>query len=320
MILDTGVFLDLDTVDRDDLDLAALRAALPVWRFHKHTGSDGTATRLAGAQVAVTNKAVIGERELVEAPGLRLICVAATGYNNIDTGAARRRGVAVCNVSGYSTPSVVQHVFASILALATGLPQYAADVRAGRWQTSSMFCRLDHPIREIAGCTLGIVGYGTLGRAVADVARVFGMLILVARSLAGGDNEGRVPLDALLAESDIVSLHCPLTDQTRGLIGAAEFARMKPGAFLVNTARGGIVDELALADALRRGAIAGAAVDVLSQEPPPADHPLLAPDIPNLIVTPHVAWASRESRQRLVDEIAANIRAFLRGEKRNRIV
>lgn len=317
---DTGVFLDLETVDRGDLDLGPLRSALPEWRMHPETAPTETAARLRDTVVAVSNKVVIGEAELAAARRLKLVCVAATGYNNVDVQAAARCGVAVSNVRGYATPSVVQHVFALILSLATRQPDYLRDVRHGRWPQSPMFCLLDHPIREIAGQTLGIVGYGTLGRAVAEVAHAFGMETIVAKSLSGSNDEGRVSLDELLARSDVVSLHCPLTDATRNLVGARELSRMKRDALLINTARGGIVDEAALADALRRGVIAGAGVDVLTREPPPTDHPLLASDIPNLILTPHVAWASREARQRLANEIAVNITTFLRGEERNRVV
>ncbi|MDX9768672.1 MAG: NAD(P)-dependent oxidoreductase, partial [Ectothiorhodospiraceae bacterium] len=189
-----------------------------------------------------------------------------------------------------------------------------------RWSSSSLFCLLDHPIRELAGKRLGIVGYGDIGRGVAQVAEAFGMQVLVAQSLSGASHgQGRLPLDRLLAEADVVSLHCPLTERTRGLIDAAALARMKSDALIINTARGAIVDAPALADALRRGIVGGAGIDVLETEPPPPDHPLLAPDIPNLIVTPHIAWASRESRQRLVDELALNIEAFARGESRNRV-
>jgi glycerate dehydrogenase len=225
----------------------------------------------------------------------------------------------VCNSRGYGTASVVQHALALILALSVRLPEYRATVAAGRWQASPVFCLLDHPIAELAGRVLGIVGFGTLGRGVASVASALGMDVRVAQRPGGEPQENRVPLASLLPMVDVLSLHCPLTEHTHGLIGAAELRAMKPTALLINTARGALVDEGALADALRTGEIAGAGVDVLSVEPPPPDHPLLAPDVPNLILTPHIAWAARESRQRLADDVAANIEAFIAGEPRNRV-
>lgn len=313
-----GVFLDLETVDRDDLDLSNLRAALPHWTFHAFTEPRDVAARLEGAQVAVTNKVVLDEAALAAAPELRLICVAATGTNNVDLEAAGRRDITVCNVRDYATAAVAQHVFALILSLTTRLTAYQRDVAEGRWQASRQFCLLDHPIRELAGLTLGIIGYGVLGQGTARAARAFGLRVAVAESLVspGGDPD-RWPLERLLAESDIISLHCPLTERTHHLIDAEALAAMKSDALLINTARGAIVDNAALAAALREGEIGGAGIDVLEQEPPPADHPLLAPDIPNLIVTPHIAWAAREARQRVLDQVEANIRAYLAGTPRH---
>lgn len=312
-----GVFLDRDTVDRGDLDLAALLGVLPDWRLHTYTSPDQLAERLAEATVVVSNKVRLDAAAFAVAPQLRLVCVAATGTNNVDLDAAQRHGVTVCNVRGYATPAVVQHVYALMLALTTRLPEYQRDVAAGRWQASPYFCLLDHPIRELAGRTLGIVGYGELGSAVAQVAAVFGLSVLIAQRASGAAQAGRVALAELLPQVDVLSLHCPLTPLTRGLIGARELALMKPDALLINTARGGLVDEVALAAALRAGRLGGAGIDVLAEEPPRAANPLLATDIPNLIVTPHIAWASREARQRVIDAIAANIRAFLAGTPRN---
>ena len=308
-----GVFLDRDTVDRSDLDLAALLGSLPDWRLHTYTRPDQLVERLAEATVAVSNKVRLDAAAFASAPQLRLVCVAATGTNNVDLDAAQRHGVTVCNARGYATPSVVQHVYALILALTTRLPEYQRDVASGRWQASPYFCLLDHPIRELAGRTLGIVGYGELGSAVAQVATAFGMSVLIAQRAGGAAKAGRFALTELLPQVDVLSLHCPLTPQTRGLIGAQELALMKPDALLINTARGGLVDEAALAEALRSGKLGGAGIDVLSEEPPHHDNPLLSSRIPNLIVTPHIAWASREARQRVIDAIAANIRAFLAG-------
>lgn len=308
-----GVFLDRDTVDRGDLDPAALLGALPDWRLYTFTRPEQLAERLAEATVAVSNKVRLDAAAFAAAPQLRLVCVAATGTNNVDLDAAQCHGVTVCNVRGYATPAVVQHVYALILALTTRLPEYRRDVAAGRWQASPYFCLLDHPIRELAGRALGIVGYGELGSAVARVAAAFGMSVLIAQRAGGAAQAGRLALTDLLPRVDVLSLHCPLTPLTRGLIGAQELALMKPDALLINTARGGLVDEAALADALRDGRLGGAGIDVLSEEPPRHDNPLLATDIPNLLVTPHIAWASREARQRVIDAIAENIRAFLAG-------
>lgn len=311
-----GVFLDRGSMGGDDVDLSSLTEALPEWRFYEATPADHVMDRIHDAGVVVTNKVMLEGGVLERAPKLRLICVAATGTNNVDLETAARLGIPVCNVRGYATASVPQHVFALLLALVTRLPEYHAAVKAGRWQQSGQFCLLDYPITELAGRVMGIIGYGELGRSVARLAEAFGMKTLVA-ARPGTAAEGRVPLDELLRMADVVSLHCPLTPQTRNLIGARELALMKPDAILINTARGGIVDEEALADALSRGVIAGAGVDVLSVEPPAAGNPLLARPVPRLLLTPHIAWASREARQRMLDEVGRNIRAFLAGRPRN---
>ncbi|WP_111655502.1 D-2-hydroxyacid dehydrogenase [Isoalcanivorax indicus] len=317
-----GVFLDTATMGPEDLDFSGLREALtgpdnslPEWRFHDQTAPAQVAARIAEADVVVTNKVVLDAGLVAGAPRLKLICVSATGTNNVDLDAAAARGIPVCNVRDYAGASLAQHTLALMLGLATRWHDYQADVRAGVWSQSPTFCLMHRPVMELAGKTLGIVGYGTLGRAVATLAQAFGMQVKVAASLRPGASvePGRVPLDVLLAEVDVLSLHCPLTDDTRHLIGAAQLAAMKPEAFLINTARGALIDEAALASALRQGEIAGAALDVLGQEPPPADHVLLAPDIPNLIITPHNAWISRECRQRLLEGVADNIRDWVRG-------
>jgi glycerate dehydrogenase len=320
MSLETGVFLDLESVDRGDLDLAPLKAACSSWRWHAATDPPETAERVCDAEVVVSNKVVLDRAVLRQARRLRLVCVAATGTNNLDLEAARERGIAVANVTGYATPSVVQHVFSLILALTTRLPDYQRAVTDGAWQRSRQFCLLDFPIRELAGLTLGIVGYGELGRGVARLAEAFGMGVLLAQRPGGPPRQERLPLQELLPKVDVLSLHCPLTAQTRNLIGSNELALMKSDALLINTARGGILDELALAEALRSGRLGGAGIDVLSREPPRDGSPLLAPGIPNLILTPHIAWASRQSRQRLLDQVAENIRAFQGGVVRNRVV
>lgn len=315
----SAVLLDVATIDQGDLDLSTLDSVVGQWQQYPHTQPDEVLERLGKAQIAITNKVVLNRAVLEQTSDLRLICIAATGTNNVDLIAAREQGIAVTNVVRYATPSVVQHVFALILALTTRLPDYQRAVASGAWQRHDRFCLMDFPIRELAGRTLGILGFGELGQAVARVAEAFGMRILVAQRPGGPAAEGRWPLDQLLPEVDVLSLHCPLTDATRGLIGARELGLMRPDALLINTARGGIVDEQALAAALRAGTIGGAGVDVLSAEPPRDGNPLLAPDIPNLILTPHIAWASSEARQRVVEEIAANIAAFLAGRERNRV-
>ena len=314
-----AVFLDLASVDRGDLDLAGLRRVAASWATYAQTPAELTAARIGDAVVAVTNKVVVDRAVMTACPGLRLICVAATGTNNVDLEAARERGIAVCNVTGYATPSVVQHVFALMLALTTRLAEHAAAAQDGRWAASDLFCVLDFPFRELAGKTLGIVGYGELGRGVARVAEAFGMSVLIAQRPGGSLQQGRLPLDELLARSDVVTLHVPLAENTRGLIGERELALMRPDALLIDTARGGIVDEAALIAALRAGRLGGAGVDVLAVEPPRGGSPLLENPPPNLIVTPHVAWASREARQRLLDEVALNIRALGAGRERNRV-
>ena len=315
----TAVFLDAATVDRGDLDFAPLKRLPFAWHFFPGTGRETIEARVRDAALIVTNKVPIAGELQRRLPALRMICVAATGTNVVDLDAARELGVPVTNVTGYATPAVVQHVFALTLALTTRLAEYRDAVAAGAWQRSDQFCLLDFPIRELAGKTLGIIGYGELGKAVGRVGEAFGMKLLVASRPGGPAQAGRVPLETLLPRVDVLSIHCPLAPNTANLIGCRELGMMKPDALLINTARGGIVDEAALADALRGGRIGGAGIDVLSVEPPTAGNPLLAADIPNLLVTPHTAWASREARQRLIDEVATNVREHLAGRSRNRV-
>jgi glycerate dehydrogenase len=313
-----AVFLDTDTIDGGDLDLTGLTGLSGMeWFLHGTTGPEQLDDRLDGCSIVVSNKVVLDRNTLARHSSLKLIVIAATGTNNIDLQAAREHGVSVCNVRGYGTPSVVQHVYALILALTTRLLDYHAAIGEGRWQRHPHFCLFDYPIRELAGKKLGIVGYGTLGRGVADAAPAFGLNVRIAQRPGGGERSGRLPLTELLAEVDILSLHCPLNEHTRNLIAENEIALMKPDAVLINTARGGIVDEAALAKALREGRLGGAGIDVLTEEPPRNGNVLLEADIPNLIVTPHIAWASRESRQRVIDIVADNIAAFQNGRPRN---
>jgi len=315
----SAVFLDLDSIDRDDLDLSKLNAVVDRWQWHGLVNEDELNEALASADVVVSNKVILADDHLTRAGNLKLVCIAATGTNNIDLEAAARNDIAVCNVHGYATPSVVQHVFTLLLALTTRFNEYTSAVKQGAWSKSNFFCLLDYPIRELDGKTIGIVGYGHLGRAVAKVAEAFGMKVMLAKRNSEDQRPGRCPLHDLLPQVDVLSLHCPLTEETRGMIGADELALMKKDAVLINTARGGLVDEYALLESLKVQQIGGAGLDVLEKEPPPPGYPLLKADLPNLIITPHTAWASRESRQRLLDEIALNIEAFKAGKLRNAV-
>ena len=305
-----AVFLDFASLQPDDLDTAALTSLPLDLALHAHTRPDETVARLQHAQIAITNKTVVDAAVMAACPQLRFIAVTATGTNNIDMAAARARGIAVANVEGYGTQAVAQHTFALLLALTNRVLDYSRDARNGRWSASPTFCLMDYPVRDLAGSTLGIIGYGELGRAVARLGEAFGMQVLVAEGEAG-PQPGRTPLPELLARADVVSLHTLLGPRTQKLINATTLAQMKRGALLVNTARGGLIDEAALVEALRSGQLGGAALDVLAVEPPPVDHPLLASNLPNLIVTPHCAWVSRGARQRLLEATVANIRRFI---------
>lgn len=317
--LQRGVLLDAASLDAGDMDFSALKAEVPELIVRSLTAASELPAVLHNTSVVITNKVRLDRQAIQNSPQLKLICVTATGTNNIDLQAAYESGVAVCNVRAYATASVVQHVFALMLSLTTRLNEIGAAMAGGEWSRSPHFSLLQYPIQELAGKTLGIIGYGELGQAVARVAECFGMNILVARNNRNDLRNGRLALHDLLPQIDVLSIHCPLTDETCNLIGEAEFGRMKASAILINTARGGIVNEQALLAALQSRRLAGAALDVLSVEPPPADHLLLQYKQPNLIITPHVAWASRESRQRCLNEVALNIAAFKRGDMRNRV-
>lgn len=316
-----GVFLDRASLDRNDLDLAGLESCIDNWQNYDATHDKDISSRLEDIEIVVTNKVVLDKTVITMANKLKLICIAATGTNNVDLDAAREAGIAVCNVERYATPSVVQHTFSLILSLTRHLNEHQQAIARGDWQRSEQFCLLDYPMRELNDLSLGIIGYGELGKAVANAAECFGMNVLVAQR-PGSTNTvaGRIALDTLLSESDIVSLHCPLTENTRNLIGSRELGLMKNDALLINTARGGIVDEQALAEAITNGQIAGAGIDVLAEEPPRHGSPLLKLDSPRLLLTPHVAWASRSARQRLIDEVVKNIYSFVNNDRRNRIV
>ncbi|HMK84366.1 MAG TPA: D-2-hydroxyacid dehydrogenase [Steroidobacteraceae bacterium] len=315
-----GVFLDYDTVSSGDLDAAALSAAAGEVQFCALTPDSEIPERIARAELVMLNKVKLSRHHLSGASDLRLIALAATGTDNVDLVAAKERGIAVCNVRGYCTASVAQHAWAMILSLTRHLADYSRLATEGSWAENGERGVLAYPIRELAGRTLGVIGWGELGRGVAKLAEAFGMRVIVCNRAGAAPEPGRVALTQLLESADVLSLHCPLTPATRGLIGARELARMKPDALLINTARGALVDGAALARALKDGRLGGAGIDVLPQEPPVDGDPLLDPSIPNLIVTPHIAWAAREARQRCLDEMAANIEDFLRGGRRGRVV
>jgi len=315
-----SAFLDYDPLAYGDLDNRRLLDVLPGLEFYAVTAEADVAERIAALEIVLLNATLVTRRALAQAPRLRLIAMAATGTDNVDVRAAEDLGIAVCNVSEYCTPSLTQHVWAMILSLTQRLGHYGRLASGGHWASGASVDVVERPLRELRGRTLGIVGWGALGSAVAAVAPSFGMNVLVANRVGAPPAAGRVDLADLLRMADVVSLHCPLTAVTRGLIGAPELALMKPDALLINTARGGLIDAGALAEALKSGRLGGAGIDVLDQEPPVNGNPLLDGSIPNLIVTPHVAFAARESRQRCLDELATNVAAFLNGERRARIV
>jgi len=315
-----AVLLDWATMG-PDLDISELQALLPELEIYDDTDDEQMAERIAGAEIVLGNKVLLSESLFDAAPEMRFIGLTATGTDNVDLVAAKERGIAVCNIRAYCTQSVAEHVFGSLLSLAHNLGPYAADVRKGAWQAADNFCMLNYPIRELSAMTLGIVGYGELGKGVANIAGAFNMDVIVAARPGSGEvPEGRVSMDEILQRADAISLHCPLNDVTRNLFGAAEFAAMKRTSLLINTARGGLVDSQALVDALRDGEIAAAAVDVLPQEPPVNGDPLLDYEGDNLMITPHIAWGTLTARQAAIDELTANVAAFLHGKERCRVV
>jgi len=329
-----AVFLDFGTVSHDDLDTTQLERVLPGITLHATSTDAEVDERIAGVEFILTNKLNISRARMRAVPGLRFIGLTATGTNNVDLEAARELGIAVCNIREYCTVSVVQHVLGSILLLTHRFREYGQAAIDGTWSRSEQFTVPGAPIRELSGKVLGIVGYGTLGKAVANAARdALGMRVLVAErrgtrrtpaTAAEAENAFnfpvRVTLDELLRVADVLSLHCPLTPATTGMIGTRELALMKPDALLINTARGALVDLDALVAALKGGDLGGAAIDVLPNEPPAEGSVLFEPGIPNLLVTPHIAWAAFEARQRAVDELALNVEDFLRGGRRGRVV
>lgn len=307
-----AVFLDYASTSHDDLDLTRLRHACGQLQLWEATQADNLLEHIGQAEIVISNKVILNAATLTALKDqIKLICVAATGTNNIDLAVAQQLGIPVCNVRNYGNRSVAEHCLSLIFALARQLPAYHQAVQAQAWQKSKHFCLLDYPITEVAGKTLGIIGYGSLGQATAELAAAVGMQILVAERLdAPTVRTGRVSLHELLARADFISLHCPLTEQTKAFINAERLQHMKPSAFLINTARGGLICEADLLTALQTHQIAGAALDVLSLEPPTTDNPLLQTSLPNLIITPHIAWASRSARQTLIEQLADIISSF----------
>ena len=293
------------------------------WVEHAKTSPSQVIERLARATIAITNKVPINATAIAALPDLKMIAISATGTNNVDLNACRGRGIVVSNIRGYAEHTVPEHVMALLLALSRNLVAWRETLQAGGWQRAEQFCLFDHPIRDLHGATLGLIGSGTLGNGVARLAEAFGMRVLRAdRKGAAVVRPGYTAFADVLATADAISLHCPLTAETQNLIGEAELKAMKPSALLINTARGGIVDEAVLMRALKEGWIGGAGFDVLTTEPPPADHPMLDPALlalPNFLLTPHVAWSSRPAMQTLADQLIDNIEAFVAGAPKNRV-
>lgn len=320
------LFLDAASLDLGDLDMKPI-SRLGRYQTRARCPGDKLPTLAKSAEIILTNKVELRKAQLAKLPQLKLICVTATGVNNVDLVAAQKRGIAVCNVAGYSTASVVEHTVMLLLSFAHRLMEHDQSVKSGAWSRSPLFALLDFPFAELQGKTLGLVGYGNIGRGVARVAKTLGMKVIVAklpgRKYAAQKNASvsRVALTSLLKQSDFVSLHCALSSTTKHLMNTKRLKQMKPSAVLLNLARGPIVDEAAVAKALTQKQIAGYGTDVTAAEPIPKNNPLLKKSLRNkVIITPHVAWASRQSRQRLVIELGKNISAFLKGKKRNRLV
>ncbi|OOE88345.1 D-2-hydroxyacid dehydrogenase [Salinivibrio sharmensis] len=313
------VFLDRDTIPAH-IVLPTPRSPHH-WQAYGKTAHKDVIARLQKADIAITNKVVIDETVLAACPNLKLIAVAATGVNNVDLAACQARGVQVCNVQGYATQSVPEHVIAMTFALKRQLLGYHQDVQNGEWQKQGQFCFFTHPIGSVAGSTLGIIGKGALGEAVAQLARAVGMKVVFAEHRgAQACRPGYLPFEHVLRQADVLSLHCPLTDNTRHLIDQDTLALMPEHAILINTGRGGLVNEKALLQALETGQIGGAGLDVLSEEPAPNTHPLIAASLPNLLVTPHVAWGADEAVNRLAKQLMDNIDGFLSGAPQHTLI
>ncbi len=309
-----AVFLDYVSLDQNDLNFKDLENIFDEWEIYPSTSSEQLLERIQNVDVIISNKVVVNAEAIQQCPNLKLILISATGTNNIDLVQAKKQGVVVCNCQAYGTSAVAQHTLMLMLNLATSFKQYERAVQNGDWNKASQFCLLDYPIIELEGKTLGILGYGELGKAVAKLAEAFGMKILVGALPNRPVQENRIPFNELLSQVDFLTLHCPLSADTQNLIDAKAFDAMKPSAFLINCARGGIVNEQDLADALIAGKIAGAATDVLMVEPPKDGNVLLNSEIPNLLITPHSAWGSVDARQRIVQQMVENVEAFKKGQ------
>jgi glycerate dehydrogenase len=310
------VFLDCSSIIAD-----IRRPSFPhQWQEYPATGAEQTLARLQGATVVITNKVRLPREILEQLPSLKMVAIAATGTDNVDIACCHERGIVVSNIRNYSVHTVPEHVFMLMLALRRNLLAFREDVQKGAWQKSAQFCLFTHPVRDLHGSTLGLIGNGAIGKAVAQIALAFGMKVLVAEHKGATEiRSGYTAFDTVLRESDVITLHLPLSEQTRHLISTAEFASMQAGALLINTARGGLVDEAALLQALQSGRIGGAGFDVLGKEPPTDGHPLLDLDLPNFILTPHIAWSGRAAMQTLADQLIANIEAFVAGSPQNRV-
>ena len=311
------VFLDRSTV------IANVRQ--PVfphqWEEHPATSAEQVLARLRDATIAITNKVQLRRETLAQLPRLKMVAVSATGTDNVDIDYCKERGIVVSNIRNYAAHTVPEHVFMLMLALRRNLLAFREDVQKGEWQKATQFCLFTHPVRDLHGSTLGIMGGGSIGKSVALIAQAFGMKVLFAEHKGVVDvRPGYSAFDTVLRESDVITLHLPLKENTRHMISTAEFDRMRPDALLINTARGGLVDESALLEALKTGRIAGAGFDVLSKEPPADGHPLLDLKLPNFILTPHIAWSGRAAMQTLADQLIANIEAFVAGTPQNRVV
>ena len=308
-------------LDRDALRADLRRPSFPhVWVEYAESAPDEIVERLRGANIAIVNKVSLREEAFSQIPNLKLVAVAATGVDIIDLESCRRRGIAVSNVRHYANRAVPEHVLMLMLTLSRNLMNYRGEIERGEWQAAKQFCLFDHTIRDLHQRTLGIIGYGSLGREVEKLAHAFGMRVVISeRKGALEVRPGRVGFDRILTDCDIITLHCPLTNETRNMIASEELSKMRSDAILINTARGGLVDEAALARVLLNNVIGGAGFDVLSEEPPRDGNPLLELDLPNFILTPHNAWTSNEAMQALADQLIDNIEAFARGEPQNLI-
>lgn len=310
--------LDARGLNPGDLCWDVLNQFGEVTLYQKTESEEEAIERIGDHEIVLTNKVPITENLLNACPNIKLVCVQATGYNIVDTAACTARGIPVCNVPDYGTAAVAQFTLALMLELCHRIGHHDAVVHEGKWCRMTNFCFWDTPQMELGGKTLGIIGFGRIGKAVAKLAQAFGMRVIVHSRTETDDGRAIAPyvdLDTLLAQADFVSLHCPLFAENAKMVNGEFIGKMKDGAFLINTARGGLLDEQAVADALRSGKLAGAALDVVSEEPMKAYNPLLT--CPNCIITPHIAWAPRESRQRLLDCCVENIRAFLAGKPQN---